>query len=111
MRDICYHWYYRYYHDIGEEWYTTNVVVVLMAYYDLSELSFGSTEDTILYRTDLFCIFYQTTLSFFLHVDFRYGEVVDDTLPLASPNMQQWTYDITDTARLDFCMMMMMMMG
>jgi hypothetical protein len=34
---------------------------------------------------------------------------VDGTLPLASPNMQQWTYDMTDTARLDFCMMMMMM--
>ena len=47
LHDICYHWYYRYYHDIGEEWYTTNIVVVLMAYYDLSELSFGSTEDMI----------------------------------------------------------------
>ena len=47
LHDICYHWYYRYYHDIGEEWYTTNIVVALMAYYDLSELSFGSTEDMI----------------------------------------------------------------
>ena len=58
LHDICYHWYYRYYHDIGEEWYLYNdVVVVLLACYDLSESEFwvDGGHDIISYRT-LFCI-------------------------------------------------------